>query len=190
MHDVRESKSLPARPCQDRATLIENLANALLNYEGMCQACESVWPIFEAYKDTTLTYLGLVKNAFMFLRRKEIAPQNQFLQRLSRKTVNEAFEIVERLVNDLYQEDYARAGYPTTTISTPPMKRFLRRFQITLITKLHDAFRQYGPQKYPALAIYHAIAAILLPVDVEHGESLKIAIRIQKRVKRQVKLLH
>jgi hypothetical protein len=97
-----------------------------------------------------------------------------YLQNQSPRQVGTAMQTVDRLVRSLRPDQSTR--------SIPKAFPSKQECQHVLITRLHTAFRQYGPLRVRNDVIDHAIAAILVQFGIEEDQELStIANRYRQR---------
>jgi hypothetical protein len=163
----RTPKLKRLQTARDRHSLVESLAEALLEYEqSSCSLVEKVQMIHVG-AETLLDTMGIMVATFGVLRRAGQLPAS--LTHLRSRQVLSAYETLTALHRGLMQRDYYRAAW-------------LRGFnaaalQAVLLRRCCDAFVSFGPPRYPRDAVYHALAAILNSLGITNakGRSLTAA---------------
>jgi hypothetical protein len=160
--------------CHNRSGLIEGLADALLEYENRLNIWMSDIREMPETMKQALSTLKAAAYTYEMLRERRLAPKLP-----SPNKITDALQTLTTLTEVLTSEHYRLVT-----------KSAARGDSINLLTQMYGAFVQHGPspKDYPAIAIYMAIAAILIQLGVEKKgkkSSLEtVAERLRKRLAR------
>jgi hypothetical protein len=163
--DVRERRSKEWKRilCPKREALLQSLAIILAEYGMLYAQVIELRPADERYE---------LKNA---IRTIQLFLEGQSAPRRHKKLWCQ-FEAIAQGLETLAQGAYAHPGRE--------QQDWIRGWRKRLTRLLYDAFRAYGPARdlYCDDAIFHALAAILIPLRLENGDSVSIvAARLAKR---------
>jgi hypothetical protein len=173
-------------PCQDRPTLVETLADALLDYAAEWASWELPQP---ARAQDAWRRIELAVHAFLLLRRQRRVLSSPTLRHLRQNTVRDAARVLRTVVTELSADDYAQIG---------PFPRLARRAHTVrlraLLLDMYRGFVWYGPLQrtrgqlppYPKRAAYHVMAELLDRLGIlptKPGQELSdVAQQIRKRL--------
>jgi hypothetical protein len=154
--------------CQNRSMLVKKLAYALKQYTLVCSFSEKMPQKIPQETPAALKHIDLVLSVYM-RRRLQQTPLalSQAGTKKHRRTIKEAWDIVQQAVCSVTSDDYARTS-----------KIIRRQARVHLLNTMYDVFVQHGPfpQDYSQTGRFYSIATILRHFGLEKGGTIETVV--------------
>jgi hypothetical protein len=164
--------------CHNRPALIEYLADALLEYECALHVYAQNANTLQELAQQTVKNAEIMAEAYARLLRRRPEAPTPGRQRPRVPRVTEAVEVLRSMEQGI------------SSTRNQQLEKAKNTWRSRLAVRMYALCERYGPayKSYPDVAVYRALAAILLQLGVEEGDNLDtVASRIRIRRTRHTK---